>query len=217
MGYARVQVGLRNDSLLPADIAMNTWHFVTPGDPGDVTTEVATLLEAFYDAIGTYLSNGLNGTADVKLFDLEDPSPRPPVGETTFTFSPSAGQTLPHEVALAMSFQGPVVAGTAQARRRGRLFLGPFDADAQTTAVGDSRPSGTMINAIVAAAETLMTDTTTPGLIWSVFSPTTAGPPPWSSSELANAFVTVTNGWIDNAWDTVRSRGTAATSRTVWP
>jgi len=215
MGYARVQVSLNRDTNLPADAAVNVWHFRTPGTVAASDEDLRDLIEAFYVDVQGLLASGLVGTAGVKIYDLEDAPPRAPVFEGSLSFTPASTQ-LPGEVAMVMSFQGPVVSGTPQARRRGRLFLGPLSQDTFSGATGDLRPGSTARLTIATAAESLIADSAAPGLIWSAFSPTTAGPEPWSSGELDNAFVTVTDGWIDDAFDTIRSRGVAPSTRTLF-
>jgi hypothetical protein len=44
---------------------------------------------------------------------------------------------------------------------------------------------------------------------WCVYSPTTPG-------DMSDKFKQVTRGWIDNEWDTQRSRGLRATLRNGW-
>jgi len=51
--------------------------------------------------------------------------------------------------------------------------------------------------------------------VWAVFSPTTAGPAPWDEATLEAATTWVTQGYIDNAFDTQRRRGTKATARSL--
>lgn len=216
MGFCRVQVAFLRDTGLPEDECVNTWHFITPGDVGDSVSAINALLDTFYSSCQTFISSGLTGGARTTYYDLAQPNPRPPVDVNSIVIS-TGGNPLPGECAVVLSFQGIVVPGIPQARRRGRLYLGPLTATSSSVATGGVRPSGALRDTIVAAAEALMDDTTTPGLIWCVFSPTTAGPEPWSSGELTNAFVTVVNGWVDDAFDTIRSRGLAASTRTVFP
>lgn len=216
MGFMRCQAELANDSLLPADRAINVWHWRTPGDVGDVTTEVSVLLDTFYTAIDDFLSASLTGNIVLKFYDLEDPEPRAPVDQISIAMGAVAATAYPGEVACAMSFQGPIVSGFSQARRRGRIFLGPLASGAGSGTTPDVRPSTSFRSTVCTAADNLMSDSTTPGLIWSVFSPSTAGAQPWDATALGNAFVTITNGWVDDAFDTIRSRGVKATTRTTW-
>jgi hypothetical protein len=216
MAFARVLVQMLNDTALPKDMAVNTWHFRTPGSVADASATINANLDTFYTALSTYYSPVLTGTCTTKYYDLEDNEPRAPVAESSFVMGTLGSSGLPNEVAVCMSYQAPIVSGTPQARRRGRLFLGPLSTNITSSSTGDQRPSSGARTAIAAAADALMSDTTLPGLIWSVFSPSTAGTPPWSAATLGDAFETITNGWINDAFDTMRSRGLAPTARTTW-
>lgn len=216
MAFARVIVTLQNDTAQPVDAATNTWHFQTPGAVADAATAITDNLDAFYTAIQTYMSVNLTGTGACDFYDLEDVSPRAPVATTAISFAPGT-DGFPNEVACCLSYQAPQVSGESQARRRGRLFIGPLATGTGSDQTGDIRPTSTFRNALVQAAEALMDDTTLPGLVWSVFSPATAGPAPWSAGTLGDSFFTVTNGWVNDAFDTQRSRGLAPTARTLFP
>lgn len=216
MAFMRALVELNRDSLVPADKSVNIWHFVTPGTVAAAAPTVTTLLDTFYTDIETRMSQTLTGTGAIKYYDLEDAEPRAPVATGAIAFTPGVS-AYPGEVAICLSFQGPVVSGFNQARRRGRLYIGPLASSTGAVDVADVRPGSATRTDICDAAEALMTDTTLPGLIWSVFSPSTAGPPPYSGAALVDAFVTVTNGWVNDAFDTMRSRGAAPTARTVFP
>lgn len=215
MPFARVQARLHRDSLLPEDESINTWHFVTPGDVAAAATAITDNLAAFYSAIQAQLSQVNTGSITYDFYDLEDPTPRVPVASTGSSFTPG-GSAFPSECAITLSFQGVVVSGQNQARRRGRVFLGPLSQASGIVVGGDLFISPGVRTTICAAADALASDTTLPGLVWAVFSPTTAGAPPWSAPVLSEAFVTITNGWVDNAYDTIRSRGSEANARTVF-
>lgn len=215
MAFARVQVELINDSVLTRDSAINTWHFQTPGSVAAAATDITDNLDAFYSAIQSLLSSTCTGTANLKFYDLEDATPRPPVATSSFIFSPG-GTALPGEVACVLSFRATTVAGQVAARRRGRIFLGPLSQSSMSVSGGDVRISAGSRTTITAAAAALRDDTTLSGLIWSVFSPTTAGSPPWSSGALSGSFEAVVAGHVDDAYDTVRSRGLSALARTTF-
>jgi len=217
MGYMRALVELNNDTLQPVDRVTNTWHFRTPAGVAAAAPTVSTILDTFYTAFGGLFSGNLPGTGDITFYDLEDPTPRPPVATGAVSFTPAASSFFPNEVAIVLSFQGIAVAGLPQARRRGRIYVGPLAAGSGTDDAGDMWVTTTARNALAGAAEAVMTDTTLPGLIWSVFSTTTAGPGPWSAAQLDDAFITIVNGWCNNRFDTMRSRGTAPSSRVVFP
>lgn len=92
-----------------------------------------------------------------------------------------------------------------QARRRGRIYLGPFGQTVLgTTAVTSDRPLAAAVTAIANAATALATATAGAVVPWVIYSPTNG------------SGAVVTDGWVDNAFDTQRRRGVAATSRTLW-
>lgn len=216
--FLRAQVSLEADTTVPADAAVNVFHFMstTADDPADLITTLNVALEAFYDTIGGQLSSILTGNGSIKYYDMTDPEPRAPIGDDTFSFVPATASSYPPEVALCLSYQGEIVSGAPIARRRGRIYIGPVAASAGEISGARTQPNSTFRANLASAATALAGITGPPDALWSVFSPTTAGPPPWSESVLENSFFPILSGWIDNAWDTQRRRGQAATARTTW-
>jgi len=213
MGFARVQWAFVNDSLLPRDEAQNVWHFQTPGDVAAAGDAIMQVLTDFYDTAhaNVLFSTLLTGSARIKIYDLEDPSPRPPVYEGTPALTGTLGAPYPAEVAVCMTYQGPVVAGIPQARRRGRVFLGPISTAAASGGTGDLRVAISAREDICGAAQGLIEQTELPGLTWSVYSPTLD-----AAGSLASAFTTVTNGYVNDAFDTQRRRGLPPTTRSTF-
>lgn len=200
MANYRHVVTLPYDSGLPGDVAVNVFH--SECDTLTDAENFAADLVTFYNAIDAILSGLLNSAANaatVTTYDLSDLEPRAPVDELPFTLTTSVN-TLPTEVAMCMSFQGIRVAGQPQARRRGRVFLGPM---ANINDLTTGRPTSANVTTIASAAQTLLNNTS-PSQIWSVWSPTD------------QQMVAVQNGWVDNEFDTIRHRGQAATSRTAF-
>jgi hypothetical protein len=118
---------------------------------------------------------------------------------------------LPDEVAIALSFHGDLAGipetapdGTRpRARRRGRVFLGPWHAAVIYEPVdGVTRPGPAVRETMQAAATTMVGALDNGWRVWS----------------RANAAVyEVVGGWIDTAFDTVRSRGPASHARNFFP
>lgn len=216
--FVRAQVSLAADSTLPTDAAVNVFHFISTAtsDPTDFLPDLNTALEAFYDTIQGQLSSLLSGNGTIKYYDMLDPEPRAPIGDDTFTFTPASASSFPQEVALCLSYRGEIVSGQPIARRRGRIYIGPVAASAGEISGVRTQPNSTFVSNLASAATALAGPIGASLAFWSVFSPTTAGPAPWSEGTLENALTPIVAGHIDNAWDTQRRRGPAASTRTLW-
>jgi len=203
MTVCLIQVNLAHDSGLPEDVTVNTWHIdTTDTDPEVGATEFLADLEAFYLAIDSFLGVTLTGAAEVNCYNLDDPSPRVPFLTDTWSLTVDTS-TLPQEVACCLSFQALPISGIPQARRRNRVYLGPISANAAANSTG--RPSATFLGVLDTAATALLAASTADTeYAWVT----------WSAT--ASMAAAVNNGWIDDAFDTVRSRGIAPTSRTVF-
>lgn len=206
MTLLRCQVNLRSKSLVAEDDIINTWHFVTVGETSvqDGATECWNLLDDFYQAIKGYLSSTLDPAQGlVKVYDMEDPEPRAPVYENALSALANTTTTLPREVALCLSFQAVKASGVNQARRRGRVYLGPFTDATANDSTG--RPGTGLTGAVRTAADALVTASKASAVVkWVVWSPT------------EQVSVVVDNGWVDDEWDTQRSRGLQAVNRYVF-
>jgi hypothetical protein len=205
----RAQVAVPAKTGLAEDIAVNTWGVDASVDVGTWQASYIAALENFYDALQPYMSSLYTWqAARVKLYNMADPIPRVPIFDLPLGLTGSFPlNTLPQEVALCLSFQGAKISGENQARRRGRIFLGPFSSSAADTGTG--RPEDDLITAVSDTANTLLTTSNAAtGWKWAVISVTGPTAP--------NATV-VTNGWVDNAWDTQRRRGNKAGARTLFP
>ena len=108
------------------------------------------------------------------------------------------------------------MSGIPAGRRRGRIFLGCLDADVVEATDGETRLTSGVTSLVADAANDLRLAAVGTDWNWAVFSPTIAGSPPWSTGEIIAASLNVEFGHVDNAVDTIRSRGAAATARTTW-
>lgn len=213
MGILTCQVRIPHENNLPADTVVNTFAFFSEIDRDSAASTIASRLLNFYNtetatqSIAKYLSPELQTqNSRLVITDLLDPQPRVPYYDEplALTMVPTSNTALPAEVALVCSFQGDVASGQNQARRRGRIFLGPLGFTAGTANVGTKNvPSSSFIARILASAEAMATASTT-DVRWVVYSRVDGGA------------TRVTNGWCDNAWDTQRRRGTLPSSRNVW-
>lgn len=203
MANVKCTVSLQMVSGIAADKSVNVFHFISDKVPA-TNAAILTALQAFYNQIGTKFGGSVaqNGHT-VQMYDLADPQPRAPFYSTTFGLtSAPTGNSLPQEVALCLSFQGNRVSGESQARRRGRVYIGPFSSS-QVDSSG--RPVSALVSSLVTAgAGLLAAANAAPEWQWGI----------WSTVD--NEMVTVTNGWVDNAFDTQRRRGLDPTTRTTW-
>lgn len=200
-------VTLQTDSGLLEDFCVNTFSFGTELSKDETTGEVITdAISAFYQEVDAYLSVALNGVATVQLYDRADDPPRLPWFEAEILFTPSTSYPIPSEVALCLSFHAQFVSGEARARRRGRVYIGPLSANALSGDTSNQRPNSTFLGKVRDAGQGLaQAAVDSEGVFsWDV----------WSTvDEVGHSVV---GGWVDNAWDTQRRRGIAATARTLW-
>lgn len=220
MSRAIAQVTLQRDSGLPADVVTNTYHFEDddglPGiDPGGIDTNgpgLVNRLVVFYQAIAANLAGTLTGQGTVRLYNFGEPTPRVPRITTAFTFSPGS-TALPGEVALCISYRASLEAGAVAARRRGRVFIGPLTtgvAAGATTGAADPRPADITLTTMLSAFRTMSQPVSGGAFRLAVYSPTAHGLNP---GDVGAAWNDATFAWMDNAFDTIRSRGAVASKR----
>lgn len=217
MARIRAVVTMPYTTALPEDVVVNTFHFLTgnsPASPGELTDIMAILRNAYNadlagagSSVAAALSNLVSRAANaatVECFDLADAEPRLAVSSLAWTVDASSGATAsPSEVALCMSFQAAPISGVPQARRRGRVFLGPFNGNVLSLTT-PGRPSAALIASVVGMGGQLLADSITEDVPWCVY------------SRVGDAMAAVTDGWCDNAWDTQRRRGVAASARSIF-
>lgn len=208
MAIYRIQVRIPGVSNVAEDIITNTWHIEGTGTG---LLDAMSKIRSFYNDAApgnaqplrnlmTAATIGTNWRA--VAYNLADSEPRTPVRDEGWTINPGGGNPMPTECAACFSYQGGRISGTNQARRRGRLFLGPW---VTAMIAGNGRVAGLLQVSICRAGKELLkqsddaTDWT-----WVVYSPTD------------NAAVPIIDGWVDDAWDTVRSRGPKPSSRTLF-
>ena len=183
---------------IPDDAVVNTWHvYALTGSPA--WADVAQAWESFMDGIRILFPGTVAQTGhSLKVYNLADPEPRAPVDTVSWQFgSAPSGTTLPSEVALCVSYEGIRISGQDQARRRGRIFLGPIDAAESSS----GRPGTSWPADLVTYFKTFIEDLNTAGVYFVV------------RSRVDDDDVQVARVWVDNAFDTQRRRGVTPTSR----
>lgn len=151
------------------------------------------LAEDLANVYNTYWYNGCE--MSVKLYDMADTKPREIVGEHKLNIGGFGASSGPREVALCLSFYGE----RNLPRTRGRIYLGMNFPNKPANAV---RPQGTLREAALVLADNIAA---VGGIDvdWSIYSPTT------------NSSHSVKTAYVDNEWDTVRSRGLRSDARSV--
>ncbi len=191
MSKIRVQVITRKAGALAEDHIVNTVFFddfnLEPGGTNwqSFANDVRERFRLRTSGIG------LGYGVETKVYDLADAKPRPIKAVGAWA---QGGQTasgaVPREVALCLSY----FSERNLPRFRGRLYIGPWN-------FADERPNTSQITSLV----TLANDLANIGGIdvdWGL----------WSTTR--NQFSKITAGWVDNEWDTQRSRGMKPTTRT---
>lgn len=206
---------------LPEDRFVNTWHHEKVGQLGVSQEDIDNIhgaLATFYDeaagvpnvSIASRMpASVISNQLEFRTYDMGEPEPRQP-HINTVTFGPGGGSPLPTECAVTMSFHG----SRSIPRERGRIYIGPLSTSAGTVGAAGKGMivESAFIDVVVAAASRLVANQVlTEDLFWSVFSNTRKESHP-SFSGLTH----VEGGWVDNAFDTQRRRGTRASSRDVW-
>lgn len=215
MGSLKCVVNLPYITQLPRDVSQQTFCFITPDNDPERLSDICDALGTFYNRtdtvsevhLGTFISPVVDRSLCwVDVYDVSSLPSGPPIYSKPIIIGSSGSTTsLPLEVALVQSFQGDKTGSMPQARRRGRNYLGPFNTLAIATVAGLPRPNEDLILTVQGAAQWLCSYVVEENIAqWCV----------WSRS--SNLFVPITNGWINNEWDTQRRREADETDRTRW-
>lgn len=201
-----VQTIFESATQLPSDSIVNTTHWV--GSLSDLDN-IRDILVDFYaveapDAPSTiinYMSLGaITGNVTIKIYDREDDKPRIPVEifEADLSEGVGAEDALPAECALVVSYQASRIAGLPQNRRRNRFYLGGFG----ITANDNGRVADGLVATVLFAGKEMLNAASASVdksiVVWSGF---------------YEAAYTISDGWVDNAWDSQRRRGLDSTAR----
>lgn len=204
------------DSGNTEDNIINVWHFDSDQTFAEDADDVVARLRTFYQAIDTLMPARVDSPATIKVYDLADPEPRVPGITDTIALTPNTtGEPIPNEVAICLSMKADPVSGVSPGRLRGRIFLGPLHDTALVVDGPRVRVAPTAMTTIVNAAVALATGPDPGDARLAVYSPTTHAELGGGAAELPDAFNDVTTVWVDNAPDTIRSRGERSDARTT--
>ena len=221
----RAVVDLKKRSGIPADSVQNVWHFSIADavNRAIAADELAGYLVDFYDAIDGYLSRTLKnnvGAHEIKWYEVnvggfgegDDFSGSPFLLNTFTTPNIDYGtQNFPSEIAACLSVEADLSgsfeefgATRPNARRRGRLYIGPLNINTASEEPGTQRArvSNTFQTLLLDAANTLWGAVETMvGTDWVVY------------SRAEGATYRIIKGWVDDAFDVQRRRGEKAVTR----
>lgn len=172
------------------DRMSNTLYFnVSGGAPGDPIDY--NVLAADLGTIYMARSWCAGMQVQVRAYNMDDPKPR---AERAYYVNLAGGtaKNVPRQIAVALSYY----ADRNLPRRRGRIFTGPWTLDEKYVPNSMIAELNTFRQAL-AGLGGLNVD-------WSVYSPTD------------NDHYRISNAWVDNSWDVIRSRKLRATGRTMW-
>lgn len=199
--HFRVLAVLHRDSGLAEDQVVNSWAFRNDGVVGNINLMLAAVsatLQAFYVQLVGFLAPDV-ASLEFRMYDLGQAPPRTPHVNHLEPFAGGASTGLPAEVACCLSMK----TADRSPRGRGRVFLGPLGTNVMDDTTGVPRPTTAFRETMRDAAENVRT--TSQDLTWVII------------SQLDAEAKVVTGGFIDDAFDTIRSRGHAPTQRTVFP
>jgi len=190
MAQYRVQCTAIDTGSPVRDQVVNTFYLDTdvdlplPGDANALADDAATLWATARDWPAPF------DTMRVRIYNMADDEPREPVADRTKPIT-TFGNCGPREVAVCLSYY----ADRNLPRRRGRLFIGPWTESVMKEQVPATQRTQlqNLANGISGLGGI--------NVQWVQYSPRTG------------EFHNVTDWWVDDEWDTVRSRGKRATTR----
>lgn len=185
----KLQCAFAGDSALPRDRMVITPHFNDSG----VGSDPQALCDDLAAALGDFGYGPRQ--VDVTAYDAQGTAPVYPAGHAVVDVGASPTSQCPREVALCLSYYST----RNIPRHRGRLYV-PWALFG--TSVGSVRPSSGNRDS-VAALVPILTDLGGADVDWCVY------------SRADDEAYSVTDWWIDDEWDTMRSRGLRASTRTT--
>lgn len=219
--YLRAKVTVPHGTGLPSLAVVNTWSLMSfdPASREGAADDFTTALTTFYTTLKANLASYMSwNEGTIEYVDLGDAKPRVPFQTDALNLGTlsSAGEDMPPEVAICLSFRGATGSGLNAKRRRGRIYVGPLQLNSAEHYVVPT----SLVDGVANAASVFMGATY---FKWAVHSPSTFHGVPYGESikdypdeipsALDDSFVEVVSHWVDNEFDTQRRRGVPATYR----
>ncbi len=213
-GGIRVLFTMPGRTGLPEDRYITSWAFrtadnlpPTAANLADANNTVAGFFSQMTAPATTTIANYISSAVNLPLcyataYKLGDSVPRAPFRTNHNLGAIPQSAPIPSEVALCASFYST----RNLPRRRGRIYVGPFSTGVMEADSGNgmARPKALIITALTTSMKRMQSQAVALNLRWCVLSQRDA------------VLRDVTDGWVDNAFDTQRRRGEAASSRTLW-
>jgi len=199
------QVSMQPTSGASEDVRVNGF---AAGEIGSLDETYATAwadeIKTFYDtlAAGTSMRGVTQNNHLIKFYEVGGAAPNYPKFERNFNLATSpGGLDMPGEVALCVSYYAAQATTVLRARRRGRIYISGWSEAANT----DGRPiAGACTQLRDAFSDYVEAFNAIGGLEACV----------WSRAN--NTTYAIDTVWVDNEWDTLRSRGGKSTVRYEW-
>jgi hypothetical protein len=187
----KLQTQFNMDSALPRDT-----FIITPHVNQQLTSDPQALCDDLADALSAWVSVPME--IKVTAYDAEGSQPVYPAGEAINNPGQHPASNCPREIAVCLSF----FTDRNTPRHRGRLYI-PFPVLQATLGVNPGVRPDTNLRNKVGALGTIFADLGGADDDWCVYS---------RADGVARS---VSQWWVDDEWDTMRSRGLRATTRTT--
>lgn len=194
MALARFEVAVAADTLLPRDRCVNVLHFNIQQIP--LVSPSPNLDQLCHDLAQIYSTTWHNDSREIKVTAYDDQGTKPVYPSATYVQDEglAPASDVPREVALCLSFY----ADRNIPRHRGRIYLPLCTSFSSATGV---RPSQGIMDAALDMA-TAFKNLGGADVDWQI------------RSTRDSTSRNVQQAWVDDEWDTMRSRGMRATRRT---
>lgn len=186
----RLQTSIGGDSPDARDRFVITPHV----DDADLTTSPQELCDDWADQIAQWYA-GASRQIEVTAYDAQGTPPVFPQGHAILNAGAFPISQCPREVAICLSFYSE----RNLPRQRGRLYI-PFALLTQSQSVNTARPT-TPAQTLVGDLAQRLADLGGTEVDWVVY------------SRVDDEARPVSNWYVDNEWDTIRSRGLRPTER----
>nr|CRY96102.1 hypothetical protein [uncultured prokaryote] len=222
--HIRVVTRIPYEDDIKRDVSENVWWFFSEDltvDNDIMASDAIARMQSFWEdtpdgvdhPLGYYMSSVLKrdtDACDILVYDAQGDAGAPPFTTAQFTLggNHTPNVNMPEEVALCASYwsKNPSLQGNLlpRPRRQGRVYIGPFNTWALANGTsGYARPNPDLTATLVGAISHIADNNADDGG-WCVL------------SRASHQSSVITNGWVDDAWDTQRRRGVDASTRTSW-